>query len=300
MKNVLVVYYTQSGQLKDIAQNIAKPFIDSGEVELTYYNIVLEKPFPFPWNNDSFFGAFPETFLQIPAAILPPPEQVLNKKYDLVILGYQVWYLTPSIPVNSFLKSEYAKSLLKDTPVVTFVACRNMWAKAHDKVQVLLKENEAQHVGNIALTDRTINHISVITIQRWMYTGDKGKYLGIFPRPGVSDEEIEGSDKFGKIILKHLLQNSWQDLQAELVANDAIEIRSFLIVMDQKANKIFRMWSNKIIRSPEKRPLLIKLFKAYLMAAIWVVSPIVFILHLITYPLTFSKIKKDNIHYKGV
>jgi hypothetical protein len=44
---------------------------------------------------------------------------VVNKKFDLIIFGYQVWYLTPSIPIISFLKSGFAENILKDTPVVT-------------------------------------------------------------------------------------------------------------------------------------------------------------------------------------
>lgn len=109
MKKVLVIYYTQSGQLESIAQNIAKPFLDSEEIDVTFYQIQLEKPFPFPWNKDSFFDAFPESFLQIPTALKPVPEDILNTKFDLVLFNYQVWYLSPSIPINSFLKSGEAK-----------------------------------------------------------------------------------------------------------------------------------------------------------------------------------------------
>ena len=31
--------------------------------------------------------------------------------YDLVVLGYQTWYLSPSLPTTGFLKSRYAKVL---------------------------------------------------------------------------------------------------------------------------------------------------------------------------------------------
>ena len=39
-----------------------------------------------------------------------------------------------------------------------------MWAFAQEKVKVLLKDVDANLVGNIALTDRNINLISVITV----------------------------------------------------------------------------------------------------------------------------------------
>ncbi|MDR6966095.1 hypothetical protein J2X31_000088 [Flavobacterium arsenatis] len=300
MKNVLVVYYTQSGQLEEIARNIAKPLLEDAETSVTFFNIEMVKPFPFPWKPAQFFDVFPESFLQIPTEIHTPSQDILSQKYDLIILAYQVWYLSPSIPITSFLKSEFAKQLLDDTPVVTVIGCRNMWALAQEKVKTLLKNVNAKLVGNIALVDRHINHISVITIVEWMFTGKKEKYLGLFPKPGVSDKEISGSTKFGTIILKYLKSDSYINLQEELVANDAVEIRPFLIEMDKKANKMFKIWANTIIKKTNSRPVWLKGFYIYLLVAIWIMSPIVYILHLFTFPLKYPKIKKEKKYYKGV
>jgi len=300
MKNVIVIYYTQSGQLEKIAQNIAKPLLNDEEISVTFYNIEMEKPFPFPWPKADFFDAFPESFLQIPAPILQPSQEILNKKYDLVILAYQVWYLTPSIPINSFLKSDFGQQILKDTPVVTVVGARNMWIMAQEKMKVSLKNANAKLVGNIALVDRHINHISVITIVHWMFTGKKTKYLGFFPRPGVSDEEISNSSKFGEIIRKKLKINAFDSIQEELIANDAVEIRPFLIEMDKKANKMFTKWANFIIKKTDSRPTWLKFFNLYLFVAIWIISPIVYILHLFSIPFKTNQIKREKTYYKEV
>ncbi|TGD59181.1 dialkylrecorsinol condensing enzyme DarA [Flavobacterium humi] len=300
MKNILVLYYTQSGQLEEILKNITLPLVESQEAEVTFCDIRLEKPFPFPWDKQAFFDAFPESFLQVPAVVHPPSEAVLNRKYDLIILGYQVWYLSPSIPVNSFLKSGPAKQLFENTPVITVIGCRNMWAMAQEKMKVILKELNARLVGNIALTDRHINHVSVITIVQWMFTGKKEKYLGIFPKPGVSEEEIKGSSKFGKIILRHLQKGSFEHLQSDLVADNAVEIRPFLIEMDKKANKMFQKWARLISSRKNSRPAWLKVFNVYLLVAIWLISPIVYILHLLKFPLVYSRIKKEKAYYKGV
>ena len=135
MKNILVVYYTQSGQLEDIVKSITKPFQQEDEVSITYYQIKMENEFPFPWSKTAFFDAFPESFLQKEAAIVPPSQDILSKKYDLVLLGYQVWYLSPSIPINSFLKSSFAKNILNNVPVITIIGCRNMWVMAQEKMK---------------------------------------------------------------------------------------------------------------------------------------------------------------------
>ena len=300
MKKVLVVTYTQSGQLDEICHRVTAPFLADPEVHVTYYNIELEKNFPFPWTGATFFNSFPESFKQIPQNILAPAESILNQKYDLIILGYQVWYLTPSIPINSFLKSEYAKELFNHTPVMTVIACRNMWAKAHDKMQILLNDLNAKHVGNVALIDHAPNLISVVTIVKWMFTGSKESYLGIFPKPGVSKEDIANSFHFGEIALQSLKQDNYTNLQPELVANGAIKIKPFLFMIDRTANRIFEIWSTLILKKKDNRKTWINIFKYYLLFVLFVVSPIVYILFLLTYPLRINRIKKDTIHYQNI
>jgi len=299
-KKILVIYYSQTGQLKDIVKNIAQPFEEKkDEYSVTYYNIQLKKDFPFPWPSDVFFNTFPESYLQIPSEILPPPEDVLNQKFDLILFGYQVWYLTPSIPIISFLKSGYAENILKDTPVVTISGTRNMWMLSQEKLKVYLRDLKAQLVGNIALVDRHDNYTSVLTILRWLTTGQKEK-SGILPAAGISNEEIIGSVKYGKIIEGHLRENSLKNLQPDLVKNGAVEIRPFLVRVEKVGNKIFTIWSNLIIKKKEKRPLLIKFFKVYLMAAIWIISPIVLIFHILLAPLLWFKRKKQREYLQGI
>ncbi|MCM4151366.1 dialkylresorcinol condensing enzyme DarA [Arenibacter sp. N53] len=303
MKEVLIIYYSQSGQLLDIVQNLASS-LDSEKVNITYYRIHPENDYKFPWKQDEFYDAFPESFLQIPCKLHPPKSDILEKKYDLVILGYQVWYLTPSIPINSFLKSDYAKKILDKTPVVTLIACRNMWLMAQEKMKRLLVACNAQLVGNIALVDRHINHISVITIVHWMLGGKKTKYLGIFPKPGVSDEDIKSSKKFGNPINKSLISNDYTNLQNDLLKLDAVKVKPLLIQTDIRGNVLFTKWANLIIKkgptgNPKRKKLLV-LFKYYLLFAIWAIAPIVFIVFLATYIPRYSKIKRDKAYYSSV
>src|SRR5690554_4279088 len=223
MKEVLIIYYSQTGQLTDVLKNIASS-LSGEEVSISYHEIVPKKKFPFPWKQEEFYGAFPETFLQIPTPLEVVSSHILQKKYDLVILGYTTWYLTPSIPVNSFLKSEEAKQLLANSPVVTVSASRNMWIMAQEKVKKLLVENKAHLVGNIALVDKNINHISVITIVHWLMGGKKTKMLGVFPKPGVSDDDINSASRFGTPIKRTLLQDDYSSLQDNLLAVGAVKV----------------------------------------------------------------------------
>ena len=303
MQQVLVIHYSQSGQLTEIVNNIVSP-LNTDNVHIDYHNIKMEKPFPFPWNKAEFFGVFPETFLQIIEKVNPVPQELLNKKYDLIILGYQIWYLTPSLPINSFLSTPQAKQLLSKTPVITVIGCRNMWIMAQEKMKKKLKELQAILVGNIVLADRHINHISVITISNWMFSGKKDNYLGVFPKPGVSQKDIDESVKFGHVIKKYLKTNNYNTLQDDLLKQDAVKIKPFLVTTDKRANLIFSKWAKLIqskgAKNSQKRQFWVKFFNNYLLFAIWIIAPMVFILFLLTYIFSIHKIKKDKLYYSSV
>lgn len=300
MKEVLVIYYSQTGQLTDILKNIAVTLSDE-KVNITYCEIVPKNKFPFPWTETEFYDAFPETFLQIPTPLEAIPAEILQKKYDLVILGYTTWYLTPSIPINSFLKLEEAKILLANTLVVTVSANRNMWIMAQEKVKKLLAANNAKLVGNIALVDRNMNHISVITIVHWLMGGKKTKMLGIFPKPGVSDKEIETATRFGIPIKKALLQNEYSNLQNDLLEVGAVNVDPSLIATDIRGNVVFTKWANHLIKKQgEERKKWLVFFKYYLLFAIWLIAPIVFIVFLLTYFPRYRKIQQEKAYYSSV
>src|SRR5690606_19271382 len=151
-----------TGQQREILDRLLSPLAADAAVELTFHQITPVVDYPFPWDGHSFFDAFPESFLQLPCEIEPIDDEILQQDYDLIILGYQVWYLSPSIPFNSFLKSEAARKLLHGKPVVTVINCRNMWVMAQEKAKRLLHDIGANHVGNVVRVDRHLNHDSVI------------------------------------------------------------------------------------------------------------------------------------------
>jgi len=253
----------------------------------------METPYPFPWTNESFFGAFPESFLELPQPIKAMPPDIETQEYDLVVLAYQVWYLSPSIPVTSFLKSEQARALLEGKPVVTLSGTRNMWIKAQEKVRNMLVKKGARIVANIALTDRHYNHISVLTIVHWLFTGKKDKYLGIFPLPGVSQKDITNATQYGELVLNHSQKGEYQQsLQKEIVAQGGVQVKPFLLSAEKKANRLFRIWARAIYQSP-RRKFLLKCFHAYLYFAIWILMPIVWLFYWLTYPLFYKKIRRE-------
>ena len=103
MKKVLVITFSQSGQLDQIVSNISSQF--SNDIHLHYEKLKPVPAFPFPWKDISFYDAMPESVRMIPANIETP---VFNPDddFDLIILGYPIWFLSPPIPLTTFLKSD--------------------------------------------------------------------------------------------------------------------------------------------------------------------------------------------------
>lgn len=296
---ILAIYSTQSGQLRDILNNLVKDI--QGEAEIDFAEIKLVQPFPFPWSSATFFDAMPECVLQIPSAIQPMPE-LKAKDYDLVIFGYQPWFLSPSNPANSFLKSEWAQ-VLKGKPVLTVIGCRNMWLNAQEKVKAELGQLGANHVGNIVLEDHHGNLVSLLTIIRWMFKGKK-EASGRLPAAGVADQDIKGAQKYGMPILQHLKQNKIQQLQQDLLQLGAINLRPNLIVLEKRGVSQFPKWAKRARAkggpgSPERKPV-IKTFQNILMVAIFVLSPITTLIAKIQTAINKKQLLKEVEYFKGV
>lgn len=297
-KNVLVIYFSQTGQTKEILDQFTKQMVaDGNDVEFLQVNTVQQ--YPFPWTIPSFFNVMPECVNLVPEAL--QPWQTRLPKYDLVVLGWQPWFLSPSRPINSLLQSDQFKAIIKDTPVVTIAGCRNMWINGQEKNKRLLNAAGANLVGNVALVDRHQNHISFITIFYWMGTGKKDNMWGVFPKPGVSQADINRTELYGQTVAKHLSSGNWQNLQPALLQKGAAEVQYPLMFIERKAGKIFQVWANLINKHPEKRKLLLVVYKYYLGIALLVAAPIILLVDFIFFrPFLQKRIKKQLTYYSGV
>ena len=278
-KRVLAIYYSQSGQLGEIIDHFTAPLITEG-ITVEKIRINLVNNYAFPWTTDTFFSVMPDSVLDRPAELVP--FELKESKYDLIILGYQAWFLSLSIPINSLLRDQSMKTILNESPVITITGARNMWLNAFVRVKKLLRSANAKLVGNIALIDRHANPISFITIFHWMLHGKKDRYLNIFPPAGVSEADINHTSVFGTCILPYLKNNSWNELQAALDLEKAVEPNYNLMVIESLAGKIFIFWANFITHRKNKK-LWLKVFKYYLLFAFFIGAPILIIIDAILF-----------------
>jgi len=301
MAKVLVVTYSQSGQLDEIVSNVVSSL--TGRVELVVEQLKPIPDFPFPWKGIDFYDAMPESVEMIPSALAPfnfNPED----HFDLIILGYPVWFLSPPIPITTFLKSKEAAKVMKGTPVVTVIGSRNMWVNAQEDIKKMISLNGGHLVGNISLRDRHNSLASVITIIYWMGTGKKDRYLRIFPKPGISDEDIEHAKRFGKPILDAINTKNFDHLQDKLIALKSVEIDPNVVSTENKGKKIFKIWSAFILEKGSSgdpaRVTRLHMFKYYLLFVIFIVSPFVSLVFYLTYPFFYNRIKLKLKYYQSV
>ncbi len=270
--SILILYYSQTGQLRSILDSLF-----STQLLVCDIDILEIKPkikFPFPWTASTFFDCMPESVLQITEEIEPIlfPE----KKYDLVVLGYQPWYLSPSIPFNSFLKSNQAV-FLKGKNILTVIGSRNMWLNAQEKTKESLRQLNATLVGNIVLFDKNPNLTSVFTIIRWMFKGQKNGTKRM-PEAGVQQHDIEEAKKYGPIIIEAVQQNTLLQLHEKLLQEGSIELNPSLVILEKRGIKNFRKFAAYIFEKGERgnkaRKGRVILFSRLLTVGIFILSPI--------------------------
>lgn len=296
-KKILVLYYTQSGQLEEILSSFTKPMKKEGH-SVEMLRIVPQNEYPFPWTSKKFFSVMPDCVQGVPTELKP---FTLNEKhYDLIVFGYQAWFLSPSIPANSMLQHPAIREVMKDTPVITVTGARNMWISALERIKTTFKEIGAKQVGNIVLVDKHHNLISVVTILYWMFSGKRDRLYSIFPRPGVSNEDIEHTKVFGNIVNKYLASNDWLNLHSELLANKSVVVNYNLMYTESKASRIFKIWAGIIVKKKNRDPWLV-VFKWYLLVALFVAAPIILTVNTIFFkPFMRTRTRKQLAYYSGV
>jgi hypothetical protein len=299
MKKILTIHYSQSGQLTEIVNQYCSG-IENASFE--HVRISPKYPFPFPWTNDVFFDIMPDTVLE--NAIELAPFSLQENTYDLIILAYQPWFLSPSMPITALLKKESFQKIIKDTPIVTLIGSRNMWLNSQESIKKLILDAGGKLVGNVPLIDRNPNLLSVISILHWMQTGKKTKKWGIFPKPGISNEDIVEVKKFGVLLNSEFESTNFSGYQEKVVENGGVTIPTNILFIEGKAKRIFRIWANLIQKKTAaggNRKFWVNFFKYYLLFALFIVSPILLLIYFVLiYPFTIAKVKAKKSYYQGV
>ncbi len=296
MKKILVLHYSQSGQLRQVLDHIIAPLEFDADVQCDYLKITPVPEYPFPWKFYDFFSIFPESVFLEDQKVEHLPT---SEEYDLIILGYTVWFLSPSLPVSGFMQSSQAKELFAGKPVITVIACRDMWLTAQEKMKTLITDLGARLIDNVVFTDQGKSLYSFVTTPRWMLTGKKDPFW-FFPPAGVADEEIEKASRFGIAISSALAEDREKGNEALLKDLGAASVNGKLIATEHIAHRSFRIWGRLIQKAGPQysrgRKVVITIYICFLLTLVITVVPLNILLQKIVRPFR-KKATARAVHY---
>ena len=296
-KRMLVVSYSQSGQLARLKESFLRDVRGAEGIEVDDVVLRPQRPFAFPWRFLPFFDAFPETVHLQPAPIEPP--KLAHEHYDLVVVAYSVWFLSPAQPVTAFLQSEAAQRVLRDTPVITLIGCRNMWLMAQEKMKRLLAGAGARLVGNVVKIDQCGSAASFITTPLWMFTG-KRQAVSWLPPAGISEAEIADAARFGQRTAEALQHDETLD-KTLLQHMGAVKINEKLMSSERVGHRSFLVWGKLVMAAGRVSPLLRRLvlcvYIVFLLGMILTVVPIGALLKTLLAPLRREQMQREREYY---
>lgn len=295
MKKILIISYSQTGQLNRVIASVLKPLKMEKDVHVFHQILEPDPDYPFPWPFWKFIDVFPESSLMIPPKLKPLSEKIKDD-FDLIIIAYTVWYLAPSPPITAFLKSVEARQILNQKPVITLIVCRNMWLMAQEKVKTLLENAKAVLIDNVVLTEEDHQIASFITTPRWMFTGKKNRFFGIFPPAGISEEKIQQAVRFGHAIKNALKTDALKNKKPILKGLQAVRVNPRYITSEKIGNALFTKWAKLLIQkgAPGKRQISLIVFFLFLITLIITVVPFTLLLKLIFSPFIQKRMLKEK------
>ena len=300
MKKILVISYSQTGQLSDVVRSLCTPLQQAPGVSIHHEVLRPKQAYPFPWPFMHFLDTFPET-----VHLDPPPLQPLQlpeeADFDLVILAYQVWFLSPSQPITAFLQSEQGKAVLKGKPVITLIACRNMWLMAQEQVKNLLQQAGARLIDNVALVDEGNSLLTFITTPRWMLTGNKGNPDGWLPVAGVSPQTIRRAARFGHALVAALAADQERGDGPLLHGLEAVQVDARLIPSERIGRRSFYLWGRLLRRlgppGAVPRRAVLYGYVVFLLSLIITVVPVSMLVRSLLRPLIRRKLQTQQDYY---
>ncbi len=265
MKNLLVIYYSQTGQLKEIISNFVMTWNTSYHID--FVEIKCDD-FSFPMSYKQFFDVFPETVLKLPSEI---HYTIDEKDYDCVLLGFQPWFLHTSIPFNSFMQTDDFKKLVRNKPVVLVMDSRNTWRNSLHEVVVETEKNAGIIKGIFVFRNISNNRAGLFPLLYWLITGKKNSSFKMFQGGGILQEIIDSANVYGANAIAAL-----DDANRHYTVIPHIDEEFTSIKYEQWAIEKYLKWATFIRRNDFKyRRFKLFLFRVWILFIFFVLTPFI-------------------------
>jgi hypothetical protein len=201
---ILFVYFTYTQQSLKVAEAMAEVLRAQGcDVQLARIELTDSrwserfKRFPLRHAWLDVLGMMPAQ-LRGATGEISIPEQARDGDYDLVVIGSPTWWIKTSVPIRSYLASDAAGKILRDTRFAAFVVCRRYWGVNLRGVRKLASARGGKYVGGIPFSFGGGQIPSLLALISYFGHGEeRERYLGVkIPPTNLAPEYIAQAHGF--------------------------------------------------------------------------------------------------------
>jgi len=202
VQRVLIVYYSNTGSTEALLRKLTHHLELDPDISLTWLRLRPAREYPFPWTLSALFDTAPETVGETPLELSQPGADELGD-FDLIILGWQVWWLRPSAPVTAFVRSQSGR-VLRGARVVLVGCSRQMWRSALARLRAALADAGAL-CGDSIMVRHEGSGATLVTTPLMLLTGRRA-WPAFLPQPVLRTQEVEAAGACGRRLAeaKHL------------------------------------------------------------------------------------------------
>lgn len=291
---MLVIYYSQSGDVAQVAESFAEPLRRAG-AETVLEPISSTADYPYPWKNlVRLYSVFPECVLGV-APEIHAPSFTPEDHFDLIVLAYPVWHLAPALPVQGFLRSEFARPMI-GADVVTLCVSRNMWHSASETMKKMLADLGARHVDNAVVTHQGPGWATFVSVPRALLYGKRDRLWGIFPPAVIGDGDLARVARFGQAVADRLGHPHDPSDRAMLKGLGAVRVRIRSAFPEMIGFWVYRRGARLVLRAGRFgrwiRQVAILAFVLFMVVVIVLGIPLVVLAILILYPFLGRQMRR--------
>jgi hypothetical protein len=219
---VLFVYFTYTQQSLRVAEAMADVLRARGcEVQMARIELTdarwSDRFTRFPLRHAWFdvLGMMPAQ-LRGATGEISIPDDARDGQYDLVVIGSPTWWIKTSVPIRSYLASDAAGRVLRDTRFAAFVCCRRYWGVNLRGVQKLARARGGKYVGGIPFSFGGGQIPSLLALISYFAHGEqRDRYLGVkIPSTNLAPEYIAQAHGFATGLAEMLGTSDGDQLSA--------------------------------------------------------------------------------------
>ena len=224
-KRVLVLYYSLTGQMERVL-NAMTPQLEASGHQVLRRKIVPVDEWTLPFDPVRFYVDWAKTWAGKTLTQRLRPMDLEGIDPDCILLGFQPWYLAPSIPVNSFLHGPEAR-IFRDRPVIALVTCRNRWERslriARDRIAVaggrlidaLIVQDQVPEPANMATTYYRLMED---------HAPPPGHWIARFKPFGIGDDAVAVVEDWGRDLAVRLSEGRLDDRLGWRIVNGRLKL----------------------------------------------------------------------------